>query len=591
MQNDLISTVDNVYEMLKSGRELDEKIAFSHPTKTNDKAINTSIGRIWFNLLLPAKMEFIDDTVDQKKLDQIILTISKNNTPEETSDIVSKMQQEAFKLASIKPSSYNVDSLILPDSINKQKEQLKTDSPNLTPIEYNKRATEITQSVVDHLDKTKMGVQNILKSGARGNPIDNWKALLVTKGYVVDLQQNLLGPISNSINDGYNPIDFYNGAAEGRLGFYYKAVATEKPGYLSKKISMANANMTIDDSIEDCKTKKYLNLFVDKSKANLILDRYYIDKSGKIKRIENGEETINQTIKLRSPIYCKSPKGICPICYGEHWRKLDTKNVGILAGGAVNIVYLNALMKMRHKSSQVTIGEVDFVKTINQYGLDKKLLDKYLLIEKTKITAKAPITIIIDTKNYNEETLIDSGEYFIIPGIIDMRCGIEPDFEYINTPFNFKLKLYKPTDYLEEGNTKTLNYDTGETIIQQEYFESTIDPATIDRLFEAQAKYITNPETLLMALCEKLPNVDLNHLELIISNMCRDKTDISKPCRLTTYKNIQIFGQKKLPFLGNWLSAISFENINMALKKGILEQKNGELNPIEKLVLEQYSEN
>jgi len=91
---------------------------------------------------------------------------------------------------------------------------------------------------------------------------------------------------------------------------------------------------------------------------------------------------------LRSPLYCKSENGICPTCYGNLYKTLDTINIGILAAGAINTVGINAMMKMRHKSSSIETKEVDFINMAKKAGVDIKTFDHVLDIKKNEIFAK-----------------------------------------------------------------------------------------------------------------------------------------------------------------------------------------------------------
>lgn len=99
---------------------------------------------------------------------------------------------------------------------------------------------------------------------------------------------------------------------------------------------MANAHILIDDSIKDCGTKKYFKIVVDKKIARLIKNRYHI-VGGKLKLITNPDELIGETISLRSPLYCKNTKGICPICYGDSWKLLQNKNIGVKTNAPLKI--------------------------------------------------------------------------------------------------------------------------------------------------------------------------------------------------------------------------------------------------------------
>ena len=119
------------------------------------------------------------------------------------------------------------------------------------------------------------------------------------------------------------------------------AAISSKPGYLARRVVMANAGIQLDDSIKDCGTQKFFKISVDKNIASIIGKRY-MSVGGKPKLIEDPQSLIGQTINLRSPLYCHSEKGICPICYGKSWEVLKNKNIGILAGGDINNKALNS---------------------------------------------------------------------------------------------------------------------------------------------------------------------------------------------------------------------------------------------------------
>ena len=580
-----ISRIQDIYDLLNQGMPLSEKRTFIHP-KTNNRARKMSLGRIWFNLLLPDKIKLIDEPVTKSKLDDIIKEIIKNYPPDEASDIVSKITEESFVLATLKPSSFNIDGLIIPKELEEAKEEFRKKAKDLSPSEFKKESDKLVQKFIDYLNSQNLTIQNVLLGGVKGNPLDDWKTLLISKGYVYDIKGNLLGPITNGLEDGYSKEDFYNSAAEGRDLFYKKAIATEKPGYLARKITMANVNVVIDDSKDDCGTKKYLILSVDNDLAKRLNDRYYYNEdSGKIEKI-NIDKIVGKAIKLRSPIYCKAKNGICPICYGDHWKNLETKEIGILAGGAFNGVGINTMMKLKHAGSQININEVDFPAILQKFNLLTSF-SSFFEIEKTKIIAKKLIRIVIDSSDYSESDLIDAGDYLILPGIIDFQTDDGSTYTF---PFQFQIKLYKPENYELDEKIYTLEYAPGEIITNTENYEKKVDPAVMDRILEGLTRYITTPEILLDVLANLITGIDLIHLEVIISNMFRDQDDPTIPCRLTSYKNGKIYGQKKLPYLTSWLTGLLFERINQAIKLGILSDKDIEFNKLEKIALEQYKD-
>jgi hypothetical protein len=585
-------TIDDVYDKIKEGKSFSDKTAYIHPFKTDNKSVRLSLGRIWFNQLLPEDYPLVDYVVNKPEMDKIIKILIDKYDTEVVADALSKIQEEAFKVASMSPNSFVIDSFIPPDEWIIKKKEFEAKYQNIPSKEidiqkFTKEADQLTKMLVSYLDKQGFRLQNILNSHAKGDPISDWKSLLVSKGFVLDIEGNMRGPILKGISEGVNKVDYYHTAAQARRNYYYKTNMSAKPGYLARKVTMSNANVVLDSTKTDCGTRKYLDIFIDSKKAELIIGRYYLSGNS-LKIIKNPEDVVNKKIKLRSPLYCKAKKGICPTCYGTHSNNLSSKNIGILAGGAINKIAVNDMMKMRHKSSQLDIIDIDFQKLINSFKQDISFINKLIDIRKKEIVAKQECTILLDKSKYDDSDFIDAGENFYIPGILDLYVGNISDNKFITFPFNFQVHLNKPQDYTVDGKTIILRYLPGEIIMSQDYYTKQSEPGIIDRLLGGSLKYIDAPETLLDAVYEQLPSSDLVHLELVIANMFRTKDNITIPCRLKDYSDFEIVGVKKLPHINSWLTGLSFEDPSKAIKEALLQQRDNDMNPIEKVLLEKF---
>jgi hypothetical protein len=510
----------------------------------------------------------------------------KKYGPAKAGEVISKLQSEAFKLASLSPNTFEIDVFIPPPDWVKRKQEFEKIASTLDPIKFKKEAESLTKELVKHMKDQGFRSDNIF--GSKGDPVASWKPLLVSKGYVMDIEGNLLGPIVSSLNDGYSHIDYYHAASEARKNFYIRSALTAHPGYLLRKIVSANAGLTISD-IEDCGSKKTFDVNVTKDLAELFLQRNYVSQNGKIKTVSSVDEIIDKKIKFRSPLYCKAENSICPTCYGNLYKILNTKNIGILAAGAINVIGINAMMGMRHKTTETDTFEVDFVELLKTSGFDIADFNKALILEKDKISAKLPCSIMIDLSEYNDINLIDCGEKFQLPGILTIQYGDPTHINTITTPYTFVVDCFKPNDTSIDNDIVLMNYEPGETIISQKYYTTSFNERTVSRFFDGYAKYITDPEILTLTIQKSIKNIDLVHIETIVSNMFRDQDDLTMPARLNDYKNPTVVGQKKLPFITSWLSSMNFENINKAIKTGLLDKKDAKLDPIEKIVLEQYS--
>ena len=76
-------------------------------------------------------------------------------------------------------------------------------------------------------------------------------------------------------------------------------------------------------------------------------------------------------------------------------------------------------MKLRHKSTQVNLVDVDFIKSTKKIENQQDIVALFN-IEKKRLTAKTDLTIVIDQSNYRDEMLTDLGDKFILPGILDV---------------------------------------------------------------------------------------------------------------------------------------------------------------------------
>jgi hypothetical protein len=585
-------SLEEVYSKLKQGSQLESKVVYSHPNKTDNKTVRMSLGRVWFNELLPEDFRLIDEPVDKEVLNKIIKELYNKYEPEKTSDIIGIINTEGFKMATIVPNSFTVDTLIPPDDWLDAKKIFAKKWQNVPPDKmdmqkFTKEADALTKKLLVHFKKKGFKLQNILDSGARGNALDDWKALLVAKGFVIDIEGKISGPITNGTSEGYDTKQYYEAGGQARRNYYYKSTMSAKPGYLSRKVTMANANMVIDKTKKDCGTRKTLDMSIDPNKAKLLIDRFHMVGTEAVK-ITEADQIKNKKIRLRSPLYCRAKKGICPTCYGDSFKGLDTSNVGILAGGAVNMIGINSMMKMRHKSSQLDLIDVDFDKSLRDSQLDMRVIKKFINIQKKKIIAKTNCTILLDQNEYDESSLIDTGDKFLVPGVLNLYVGDLVDNNFITFPFNFPVELNKPEDYTQDGKTLILRYITGELIISKDYYNKETDPSIINRLLDGSIKYINSPEVLLDAIHDQLPTLDMIYIELILSNMFRTKEDLTVPCRLKDYKNFEIVGVKKLPFINSWLTGLSFEDPNKAIKTALLSGQDADMNPIEKVLLEKF---
>ena len=363
MSTKTITSIDDVYsELIKDDVNIDDMYQYIHIKRTRNKYVNLSLGRCWFNCLLPDEYpKLINETINKKLLYKICNELYDILPANEIATVMTNINTNAFKLSSIIPQTFSVDSIIVPENIKTEKNKLLNHDTKIE--DYNNILSEKANDLLDSSNVKNSGIYNIIKSGSKLSPID-FGVLMLSKGTVVDIEQNRLGPITSGLSEGYSPNEYYEDAAGARRTLYVRAVGTAEPGSLSRDITYANCNTLIGSS--DCKTKKYLELFVKSTMVDQLLGRFMIDKkTNSIVEITEDSNIVNKIIFLRSPLYCKDKTGICKICYGKLYDKMQSRQIGVIAGTVINSAGVEGYaMKARHQSIQVQFKDTDFTKDI-----------------------------------------------------------------------------------------------------------------------------------------------------------------------------------------------------------------------------------
>ena len=277
------------------------------------------------------------------------------------------------------------------------------------------------------------------------------------------------------------------------------------------------------------------------------------------------------------------------ICYGDSFKNVGTDKIGVLAGTDINNIVLNLFMKMRHQSSIPNYTKINFIDDLQKANIYTPEFKKYFTVTENNISANTEVFITLDLNSYDDMTLIESVEYYLLPGILTVTLSENQEKQFV-FPFRYQVKLYKPNNVQFSGKLVTLIYSPGEKIITQEYIDKKPDVGVLENILEGQIKYINDPETMVYSIRDYISNLDMNQIELIVQNMFRDASDESKPARLTDYSNYHIIGQKKLPFVTSWVNAMAFENIGKAIKVGLVTGQDAPDDPITKIINEKYTE-
>ncbi len=333
----------------------------------------TTVGRLLFNSVLPDDYPFINEVVVQRTLFQIIIDIIDERGIESVPDIVDKLKKFGFKYATVSGVTWGIDEVMVP----KQKEQiiekakakvgeiigffneglLSHDERRAMIVNiWHEAKTEIEKVLPETLDKTG-STYEMWKSGARGS-LGQIVQMAGMKGLIVNTRGEILEfPVLSSMKEGMTSIEYFNTTHGSRKGLSDTALQTAKAGYLTRRLFVVAQNAIVAEN--DCGTKQGtdigrvsasgIDIAFSKAIKGRILANDAIDADGNVifkkghllSRIDalKIEDSNCESVVVRSPMTCKTLRGVCQKCYGID---LTTNNL-VDVGEAVGTVAAQAI--------------------------------------------------------------------------------------------------------------------------------------------------------------------------------------------------------------------------------------------------------
>lgn len=316
------------------------------------------------NECFPEDYPLIQHRVGKKELLKILNDIKEKYPDEITAQTLDKVKETGFKYSTVFGPSLSLESFGIKNS-GKVRDEIYKDGTVLDQlIKLNSKETE------DFL-KENFKYSYLIESGARGS-WEQAKQIVFSRGYVSDFNGMIKEiPIKHSLIEGLNQEEFFNSTYGCRKGLLDVALNTGTSGYLSRKLVFTGTNLELSDNLDDCGTTDYLEVFVeDDKKSRMLLERFFLNDSGILEKItkENRQSLIGKTIKLRSPIFCKSEQ-ICHKCYGDLYKYLHSKFIGVIAAQSLGETNVQLILRVFHNSGIAKLGKTD---EIDELGTKQK---------------------------------------------------------------------------------------------------------------------------------------------------------------------------------------------------------------------------
>jgi DNA-directed RNA polymerase subunit beta' len=350
-----------------------------------DKLIETTLGRILFNQVVPKEMGYINELLTKKNLRDIISDVLKVAGMAKTAKFLDDIKDLGYYYAFKGGLSFNLNDVVIP----KEKEKMIADAnaqidevrDNYSQgfITNNERYNQvidiwthtnskITKHVMDQLSSDRQGFNAIymmLDSGARGSK-EQIRQLSGMRGLMAKpqksgatMQEIVENPVISNFKEGLSILEYFISTHGARKGLADTALKTADAGYLTRRLVDVSQDVIITGV--DCgtlrgltaatlrKNDEIVETLYDKILGRVSLHDIHNPATGEL-IVGAGEEITEyhaekvknspiESVEIRSVLTCEMRTGVCSKCYG---RNLSTgrmvqkgETVGVIAAQSI----------------------------------------------------------------------------------------------------------------------------------------------------------------------------------------------------------------------------------------------------------------
>jgi DNA-directed RNA polymerase subunit beta' len=347
-----------------------EAVGYRSEDRRKDPFLETTVGRIIFNLYLPKQLRFVDDTMDKRKLQDLVGACYQRLGMDATAQLVDDIKSIGFRYATKSGISIAVSDITVPaekeiiikltsDEVGQVEHQYRRgliteDEQYMRTVELWTKATDdITSAVAKRLDPDGP-IRVMAVSGATKGSFTPIRQLAGMRGLMADPAGRIIAlPIRSNFREGLTALEYFISTHGARKGLADTALRTADAGYLTRRLVDVAHNVIID--AEDCGTRSGIWITQDETRqmqqtlTERLLGRVAIGpvvdpttgeiivSAGEMISEDQAEEIQELGIEMvyvRSPLTCALRHGLCATCYGR-----DLARGGMIqAGEAVGII-------------------------------------------------------------------------------------------------------------------------------------------------------------------------------------------------------------------------------------------------------------
>lgn len=317
--------------------------------KYNGEIIETTPGRILFNLALPENYRFVNKDMDKGAVNAILSRAFEEKSDDVVVTLIDSLKDIGLEHGTMSGHSISLEDVQVPDSresiIEKGRQSVleieknfkkglitRPEAQRLTEDAWNHVTSEVDEAVWQNLNEDNP-VKILLKSKSTRASRVQITQLAGVRGLVADPTGKLVTmPILGNYKMGLSGLEYFVGARGARKGLVDKGLKTADAGYLTRRLVDVSQDVLIREN--DCETTEGREMFINEktilqSFGDRIVGRYVASdfKVGNKIIIKGGtlitreladqvEKSGEHSIFVRSPLTCKTRRGLCAKCYG-----------------------------------------------------------------------------------------------------------------------------------------------------------------------------------------------------------------------------------------------------------------------------------
>ncbi|MFN3940001.1 MAG: DNA-directed RNA polymerase subunit beta', partial [Chitinophagales bacterium] len=383
-----------------------------------NKLVETTVGRVIFNDVVPQSVGFINVLLTKKAIGRVIGEIIKNTDVKTTAKFLDDIKNLGFRWAFKGGLSFNIGDLVsvdrqqeLIDNAQAEVDEVVSSYMNgfITPNErynqiidiWSRLNTRLTGELITKLTNDKQGFNSVfmmLDSGARGSK-EQIRQLAAMRGLMAKPRKSgsaggggeiIENPILSNLKTGLSVLEYFISTHGARKGLADTALKTADAGYLTRRLVDVAQDVVITE--EDCGTLRGIQIAALKDNEDIVeplsdrivgrtslhdiydpISDQLIIKAGtliKPKDAERIDSTAIESIEIRSVLTCESKRGVCVKCYGT---SMATNRIGQI-GDAVGIM---AAQSIGEPGTQLTLRTFHVGGTAGSIDTESKLLAKF----------------------------------------------------------------------------------------------------------------------------------------------------------------------------------------------------------------------